>query len=117
MFVNLRLLTTPLRPQQNDTFGQRLWWNWELDPSHYPNWSDMLATLAADNARVMTYINPFLSDSVAQQKKNYTRNLFKEAADQGYLVKVGVVVVVYLLVLCCSGAQKKKNYTRNLFKD
>jgi alpha-glucosidase len=72
--------------QRKTTFGTQLWWNWELDRDHYPNWGSLREGLEEKNIRVMTYINPFLCDDAAQ-KKNHRRNLFEEAARNGYLVK------------------------------
>src|SRR5215212_11003487 len=72
--------------QRNTSFGTQLWWNWELDRDHYPDWSSLKESLKEKNIRLMTYINPFLCDDVAQ-KKNHRRNLFEEAVGYGYLVK------------------------------
>ncbi len=71
--------------QRRTTFGKQLWWNWELDNDRYPNWDQLRAKLAADDIRLLTYINPFLAD--VKEKKNARRNLFKEAAEKGYLVR------------------------------
>jgi hypothetical protein len=62
--------------------------------------------LADDGVRVMTYINPFLADNIAkykvrvllvaleisQSQPDARRNLFLEAAEAGYLVKVSTCV-------------------------
>ena len=72
--------------QRKTSFGTQLWWNWELDRDHYPNWGSLRESLEEKNIRVMTYINPFLCDDAAQ-KKNHRRNLFEEAARKGYLVE------------------------------
>jgi alpha-glucosidase (family GH31 glycosyl hydrolase) len=72
--------------QRKTSFGTQLWWNWELDRDHYPDWNFLRESLKKRNIRLMTYINPFLCDDVAQ-KKNHRRNLFQEAARNGYLVK------------------------------
>lgn len=44
------------------SFGQRLWWNWELDSECYPSWDDLVADLSADDIRVLTYVNPFRAE-------------------------------------------------------
>jgi alpha-glucosidase (family GH31 glycosyl hydrolase) len=72
--------------QRKTTFGTQLWWNWELDRDHYPDWGSLRESLEEMNIRLMTYINPFLCDDVAQ-KRNHRRNLFEEAARNGYFVK------------------------------
>ncbi len=72
--------------QRKTSFGTQLWWNWELDRDHYPDWDSLRESLEERNIRLMTYINPFLCDDVGQ-KKNHRRNLFEEAARDGYLVK------------------------------
>jgi alpha-glucosidase len=72
--------------QRETSFGTQLWWNWELDRDHYPGWDSLRERLETKNVRLMTYINPFLCDDVAQ-KKNHRRNLFEEAMRGGYLVK------------------------------
>ncbi len=53
---------------QNTSVSARLWWNWELDEQYYSNWTDLCALLAADNVRVMTYINPYLANNIAEYK-------------------------------------------------
>ena len=65
--------------QRKTSFGTQLWWNWELDRDHYPDWDSLRESLEEKNIRLMTYINPFLCDDAAQ-KKNHRRNLFEEAA-------------------------------------
>jgi alpha-glucosidase (family GH31 glycosyl hydrolase) len=72
--------------QRKTSFGTQLWWNWELDRDHYPEWGSLVESLKRKNIRLMTYINPFLCDDVGL-KKNHRRNLFREAAEGGYLVE------------------------------
>jgi alpha-glucosidase len=72
--------------QRQTTFGTQLWWNWELDRDHYPDWDSLRQHLEKRDTRLMTYINPFLCDDAAQ-KDNHRRNLFEEAVGKGYLVK------------------------------
>ena len=72
--------------QRETSFGTQLWWNWELDRDHYPDWDSLGESLKRMNIRLMTYINPFVCDDVGL-KKNHHRNLFREAAEGGYLVK------------------------------
>ena len=72
--------------QRRTSFGTQLWWNWELDEDQYPGWDRLEAELEKRDVRLMTYVNPFFADDVAQ-KENSARNLFEEAARNGYLVK------------------------------
>ncbi len=65
--------------------GKQLWWNWELNRRHYPAWEQLRADLAADDVRLMLYINPFLVD--VPDDVGHTRNLFREAAEKGYLIR------------------------------
>ena len=72
---------------RTDSFGERLWWNWELDTTFYHDWKSLVDEVQSDGAVMTTYINPFLSATVSKEKTNFTRDLFKEAADLGFLVK------------------------------
>lgn len=71
--------------QRTTSFGKQLWWNWELDEQHYPGWADLVADLAAEDVKVMTYVNPFVVD--VAEKPSYRRNLFAEAKERDFLVK------------------------------
>lgn len=64
-------------------FGIRMWWNWELDQSSYPDWHDLVAELKNDDVRVLGYINPYLAD--ASSKKGVQKNYFEIAKDRNYL--------------------------------
>ena len=44
--------------QRETGFGTQLWWNWELDEDHYPDWDRLRARLEKDDVRLMTYIGP-----------------------------------------------------------
>jgi alpha-glucosidase (family GH31 glycosyl hydrolase) len=69
---------------------KRLWWNWEHDRLAYPNWESFVRRLRDEfDIRVMSYINPFLTDVETGGKApgSWTRNYFREAKAQGYLVK------------------------------
>lgn len=72
--------------QRTTSFGQQLWWNWQLDRDHYPDWDELVAELDAQGIRVLTYVNPFLVD--VDEREGWTgRNLYREAAGQGFLVQ------------------------------
>eukprot|EP00049_Salpingoeca_infusionum_P001948 m.52305 g.52305 ORF g.52305 m.52305 type:complete len:756 (-) comp11293_c0_seq4:148-2415(-) len=70
---------------RNTTFGERLWWNWQVDPAHYPQWDQMCSSLLEQGTRVLTYVNPYLANTYPAPPGS--KNLFQQAADQGYLVK------------------------------
>jgi alpha-glucosidase (family GH31 glycosyl hydrolase) len=72
--------------QRTTSFGTQLWWNWELDEDHYRGWDQLREQLEREDVRLMTYIGPWFTDDVAK-KENHRRNLFEEAAMNGYLVK------------------------------
>jgi len=61
--------------------GSQLWWNWQLDRNFYPGWDGLVADLAQQDVRVLTYINPFLSTEPGHD------SLYAEAREKGYLVR------------------------------
>jgi alpha-glucosidase len=65
--------------------AEQLWWNWELDRTLYPGWDRMRTDLAAEGARVLTYVNPMLVD--VDGRPGVRRNLYREALERGYLVR------------------------------
>jgi alpha-glucosidase len=69
--------------KRHTDLGTRMWWNWSLDRTTYPDWEDLVAEINAGGAEVLGYINPFLSDASAAP--GHDRNLFEEAKAQGYL--------------------------------
>lgn len=71
--------------QRTTSFGQRLWWTWQLDQQRYPDWNQLVAELAARDLAVTTYVNPFLVDADAKNDDTI-RNLWAEARGAGYLV-------------------------------
>ncbi|HEX6710283.1 MAG TPA: alpha-glucosidase [Rubrobacter sp.] len=92
IYGDLKALNTPVAAlwlqdwvgQRKTGFGTQLWWNWELDEVHYPGWGRLVADLRRQDVRVLTYVNPFLTDP--KGKSNYRRNLFAESMEKGYLV-------------------------------
>lgn len=66
-----------------------LWWNWELDASHYPDWAAMVASLAARGVAVTVYINPMLVNNISARGTPFTRDMYAEALAAGYLVRIG----------------------------
>jgi sulfoquinovosidase len=71
--------------RRRTSFGDQLWWNWELDERHYPGWHALRADLAARGVRLLGYVNPLLVD--VTNKPYHRRNLFAEAAARGYLAR------------------------------
>jgi hypothetical protein len=65
--------------------GDRLIWNWELNPDQYPHWHKMVAGWLADGVRVMNYVNPFFSDPT-NLTSSYRRNMAQEGLDNHYFV-------------------------------
>ncbi|WP_052003332.1 alpha-glucosidase [Microvirga sp. BSC39] len=61
--------------------GRQLWWNWQLDETYYPGWKQLVADLERQGARMLTYINPFLSTEEGHN------SLYTEALTRGYLVR------------------------------
>jgi alpha-glucosidase len=61
--------------------GRQLWWNWQLDETYYPGWKQLVADLERQGARMLTYINPFLSTEEGHN------SLYTEALAKGYLVR------------------------------
>ena len=61
--------------------GSQLWWDWQLDKKLYPYWDDLVGDLAKQNARMLLYINPFLTNAPGHD------GLFNKAKDAGYLVR------------------------------
>jgi len=68
--------------QRTTSVGKQLWWNWELDEQHYPDWKERVDS--AEHPRLLTYTNPFLVDP--SEKGAYQRNLYQEAKERGFLV-------------------------------
>lgn len=71
--------------KRQTAFGSRLMWNWEVNTVAYPGWDELVANLTAMDVRMMTYANPFLTDVTGEP--GFERNLFAEAAAQGFLIK------------------------------
>jgi alpha-glucosidase len=94
IYGDLKALDTPVAAlwlqdwvgQRETSFGTQLWWNWELDRDHYPEWDLLRERLAEVDVRLMTYVGPWVATDVAK-KKSFRRNLFEEAARHGYLVE------------------------------
>lgn len=67
------------------SFGEQLWWNWELDRDQYPGWEELVSDLNEEGVEVLGYVSPYIVD--VSEKENARRNLFEEARENGYLVE------------------------------
>lgn len=72
--------------ERETIFGRRMWWNWVVDRSLYPDWENLIAELKSEGVRVLCYFNPFLADA-STKSPSATQNLYAIARDRGYLVK------------------------------
>jgi sulfoquinovosidase len=70
---------------RDTVLGSRMWWNWDVDRSRYPDWEALVSELDAEGVAVLAYINPYLTD--ASEKPDIDRHLFAEARDAGFLVR------------------------------
>ena len=68
------------------SFGDRLWWTWQLDKQRYPGWKKLVRDLNEQGIEVLTYINPWLVDPAEKGDDSIT-NLYQEAVDAGYTVQ------------------------------
>jgi alpha-glucosidase len=68
--------------QRTTPVGSQLWWDWQLDQTHYPNWQQLVDALREQrDARMLIYINPFLADQPGHDQ------LYQQALLSGYLVR------------------------------
>jgi alpha-glucosidase len=58
--------------------GNRVFWNWRWNETHYPDLDTIIADLRAENVRLLAYVNPYL---------NTDGDMFEEAAMMNYLLK------------------------------
>ncbi|XP_074556969.1 uncharacterized protein LOC141812916 [Curcuma longa] len=71
--------------KRETVIGSQLWWNWEVDESHYVGWRVLIDDLRAHDVTVMTYCNPCLVQT--DEKPNKKRDLFEEAKRLDIFVK------------------------------
>lgn len=71
--------------KRTTSFGDRLWWTWQLDRTRYPGWAKLVGDLRRQGIRTTTYVNPFLVDAAPKNDPSI-ENLFAEARELGYLV-------------------------------
>lgn len=71
--------------QRRTSIGKQLWWNWELNRSHYSDWENVKAKLRERDIRLLAYINPFLVDLPDHQPR--LRSLIDEAREKDFLVR------------------------------
>ncbi|KAI8146758.1 glycosyl hydrolases family 31-domain-containing protein [Fennellomyces sp. T-0311] len=71
-----------LQPLSQSVALKRLWWHWENDPHTYPDWLELIDDMSKQDVRVLSYVNPLLV-----HKQDAKRDFFREASENGYLVK------------------------------
>jgi alpha-glucosidase len=99
LYARLKAHATPLAAiwlqdwvgQRRTSFGQQLWWNWELDREHYPDWDVFVGELASEGVNILTYVNPHFAVDAAEKpcqrgKPGVRRDLYREAEENGYLI-------------------------------
>ncbi|MCO5142678.1 MAG: alpha-glucosidase [Oligoflexia bacterium] len=57
--------------QRKTIIGKQLWWSWDLDKKHYPNWDHFLEKEQSGGTNFLGYINPFFVDPPNKERKNY----------------------------------------------
>jgi len=67
-------------------FGEQLWWDWELDEDHYPNWDEFVEELNDEGVELLGYVNPYLVEIPDDADHEVDRYLFEEAKENDYLV-------------------------------
>jgi alpha-glucosidase (family GH31 glycosyl hydrolase) len=68
--------------------GDRLKWNWQLDTNYYPNWKETVKYWGESHGiRVMTYINPFFSETDGGKMSLGARNLYREGITESFFVQ------------------------------
>ena len=72
--------------RRTTSFGDRLWWVWQLDREWYPGWEELVDDLDAQGIKVLTYVNPMLTNPATKQPPP-ARNLFQEARRNDYFVE------------------------------
>jgi sulfoquinovosidase len=58
---------------------------WQVNYDYYPSWKAFAAEMKGEGIRMLTYMNPYLVD--VKDKFPHRRNLFREAIENGYLIK------------------------------
>ena len=74
--------------------GDRVWWNWEVDRNHYPDWEDIIASQAERDVTVMSYINPFLVE--IESSSNFEKSYFDEAKKRNLLLRDSEGSIVFV---------------------
>ncbi|WP_179229179.1 alpha-glucosidase [Parenemella sanctibonifatiensis] len=76
--------------RRTTSFGDRLWWTWQVDRELYPDWEELVAELHAEGIRTTSYVNAFVVNAAPKQAESKQdegiRNLYAEAAAAGHLV-------------------------------
>jgi alpha-glucosidase len=67
--------------QRRTILGSQLWWDWDLDEAHYPDWDRLVARVHALGGRVVAYANPYCAMAPGHDRT------FQEARAAGYLLR------------------------------
>ena len=60
----------------------------KVDETHYKNWTGLISELGSRGIKVLTYINPLVSN-VSQRGTPYRHNYYQEALEEGFAVRNG----------------------------
>ena len=71
-----------------------MWWNWEVDRKHYPDWENIIASQAERDVTVMSYINPFLVE--IESSSNFEKSYFDEAKKRNLLLRDSEGSIVFV---------------------
>ena len=60
----------------------------QVDQNHYPDWQRFINSLYSNGIKVLTYINPLVTD-ITKRGTPYQHNYYQEGIDNGYFIKQG----------------------------
>lgn len=59
-----------------------------MDETHYKNWTQLISNLTSSDIKVLTYINPLISN-ISERGTPYKHNYYEEALNNNYPVRNG----------------------------
>eukprot|EP00117_Sycon_ciliatum_P022861 scpid22808/ scgid3863/ Alpha-glucosidase yihQ len=63
-----------------------LWWVWEVDTVHYPNFSQFVKDMKSVGIDVLIYFNPMITN-ITERGTPYVHNYYEEGLEKGYFVR------------------------------